>query len=47
MALGRATSIGSRRLLQVPLTTSPRLRLRVLAASAPPTLTELALYFQP
>ena len=42
--LGRATSIGSLRLLRVETTTAARLRLRVLAASAPPALSELALY---
>jgi alpha-L-fucosidase len=42
--LARGQSIGSRRLLRFPATTTRRVRLRVLQAAAPPELSEFALY---
>jgi alpha-L-fucosidase len=42
---GSASSIGSRRLLTGKKVTTSRLRLRILEASAPPALSELALHF--
>ena len=45
--IGRATSIGSCRLVRVPATTTSRVRLRITQAPVSPALAELALFLEP
>jgi alpha-L-fucosidase len=45
--IARGTSVGPRRLLRFPKVTSPRLRLRITHAAAPPCLAELSVHCQP
>jgi alpha-L-fucosidase len=45
--LASATSIGSRRLLRTPLTTTSALRLRITQSATCPALSELSLWLDP
>lgn len=46
-ALATVTSIGARRLLPTALTTTSKVRIRIVAAAACPVLAEVGLYLQP
>lgn len=43
----RATSIGNRRLLRLPKTSTDKVRLRILSAAAPAAISEFSLYLSP
>ncbi len=43
----KGTSVGNRRLLRVPVVTTPKIRLRITQAAAVPALSEFGLYREP